>query len=229
MSSGPLHVERDNEVTILRMDADENRFNPTMLDALDAALDEVDASEGPAAIVLTGTGKFFSNGLDLEWMTEAGQEGAAKNVDRVQALFSRVLTSPVPIVAAMNGHTFAAGAMLALACDLRVMRKERGYFCLPEADINIPFTPGMSALIRAKLDVPAAREAMLTAKRYDSREALKARIVDAAEPEKRVVPIAVTLASELASKGRFVISAIKREMYSDAIWALARPFEVPGG
>lgn len=223
-----LHVERDGDVTILRMDAGENRFNPTMLDALDAALDEVDASEGPAAIVLTGTGKFFSNGLDLEWMTEAGQDGAAKNVDRVQALFSRVLTSGVPIVAAMNGHTFAAGAMLALACDVRVMRKDRGFFCLPEADINIPFTPGMSALIRAKLDVTAAREAMLTAKRYDSKEAYRMRIIDVGEAEKRVVPAAVERATDLAGKGRFVVSAIKREMYADATWALARPFEIPG-
>jgi len=225
MNEGALHSETDGDVTVLRMDAEENRFNPSMLDALDAALDEVDGSEGPAAIVLTGTGKFFSNGLDLEWMTEAGQEGAERNVDRVQALFSRVLTSGVPLVAALNGHTFAAGAMLALACDERVMRKDRGFFCLPEADINIPFTPGMSALIRAKLDVPAARESMLTAKRYDSREALEARIVDAAEGEKRVVPAAIERAQALAGKGRFVVAAIKREMYAGAVEALGRPFK----
>lgn len=220
-----LHAEREGDVTILRMDAEENRFNPAMLDALEGALDEVEGTEGPAAIVLTGTGKFFSNGLDLEWMTEAGQEGAERNVDRVQALFSRVLTSPVAIVAALNGHTFAAGAMLALACDERVMRKDRGYFCLPEADINIPFTPGMSALIRAKLDVPAAREAMLTARRYDAKDALKARIVDAAEAEKSVIFAAVERAQALAGKGRFVVSAIKREMYAGAVEALGQPFK----
>ncbi|MDQ3103279.1 MAG: enoyl-CoA hydratase/isomerase family protein [Actinomycetota bacterium] len=220
-----LHTERDGDVTVLRMDAEENRFNPVMLGALEGALDDVDATEGPAAIVLSGTGKFFSNGLDLEWMTEAGQEGAEKNVDRVQALFSRVLTSGVPVVAALNGHTFAAGAMLALACDERVMRKDRGFFCLPEADINIPFTPGMSALIRAKLDVPAAREAMLTAKRYGGADALKARIVDLAEGEKRVEPVAIARAQDLSAKGRFVIAAIKREMYAGAIEALARPFK----
>ncbi len=220
-----LHTERDGDVTVLRMDAEENRFNPVMLGALEGALDDVDATEGPAAIVLSGTGKFFSNGLDLEWMTEAGQEGAEKNVDRVQALFSRVLTSGVPVVAALNGHTFAAGAMLALACDERVMRKDRGFFCLPEAAINIPFTPGMSALIRAKLDVPAAREAMLTAKRYGGADALKARIVDLAEGEKRVEPVAIARAQDLSAKGRFVIAAIKREMYAGAIEALARPFK----
>lgn len=220
-----LHTERDGDVTVLRMDADENRFNPAMLDALEGALDDVDATAGPAAIVLTGTGKFFSNGLDLEWMTEAGQEGAERNVDRVQALFSRVLTSGVPVVAALNGHTFAAGAMLALACDERVMRKDRGFFCLPEADINIPFTPGMSALIRAKLDVPAAREAMLTARRYGGAEALKARIVDLAEGDKRVAPSAIARAQDLSGKGRPVIAAIKREMYAGAVAALARPFK----
>ena len=64
---------------------------------------------------------------------------------RVHELLARLLEIGVPTVAAIQGHAFAAGAMLALAHDERVMRADRGWSCLPEVDINIPFTPGMSA------------------------------------------------------------------------------------
>ncbi|MCG2942458.1 enoyl-CoA hydratase/isomerase family protein, partial [Escherichia coli] len=71
-------------------------------------------------------------------------------VGRIHELFSRVLTFSLPTAAAVNGHAFGGGAMLAMAHDYRVMRDDRGYFCFPEVDINIPFTPGMAALIQAK-------------------------------------------------------------------------------
>ena len=69
----------------------------------------------------------------------------------MHALFGKMLALPVPTVAAIQGHCFAAGAMLAVAHDFRVMRADRGFFCLPEVDIHIPFTPPMAALIQARL------------------------------------------------------------------------------
>lgn len=220
-----IETSREGAVTILRMNAEENRFNPPHLDSLEAALDEVDASEGEAAIVITGTGKFFSNGLDLEWMGRAGEGEPQRNVERVQSMLARLLSSPVAVVAAMNGHAFAAGAMLALACDERVVRTDRGFFCLPEVDINIPFTPGMSALIRAKLPIRTAREAMLTGRRYGGAEAVAAGIADEAAAEDQVVARAVERAAVLAGKNRMVVGAIKTEMYASALEALRQPFK----
>lgn len=212
-----IDTEQRGAVTIIRMDAGENRFHPDNLDALEAAFDAVDASEGPAAIVLTGAGKFFSNGLDLEWMGGAPEGEPQKVVGRVQALFARMLVSPVAIVGAINGHAFAAGAMLALGCDQLVMREDRGFFCLPEVDINIPFTAGMSALIRSRLSTRTAREAMLTGRRYGGTDALAAGIVDEVAAEPDVVARAVARAESLAGKDRSVVAAIKAEMYGDAV------------
>jgi enoyl-CoA hydratase/carnithine racemase len=212
-----IETERKGDVTILRMDAGENRFNPDSLDSLEAAFDEIDASEGPAAIVLTGTGKFFSNGLDLDWMGGAPEGEPQKVVVRTQALLARMLVSPVAIVGAINGHAFAAGAMLALACDQLVMREDRGFFCLPEVDIHIPFTPGMSALIRSKLPVRTAREAMLTGRRYGGHEALEAGIVDDVAAEVDVLTRSVVRAGELAGKDRGVVGAIKSEIYGPVV------------
>ncbi len=218
-----IEAGREGDVTILRIDAGENRFNPDNLEALEGALDAVDGSTGPAAVVLTGSGKFFSNGLDLEWMGAAPEGEPQRNVARVQELLARLLGSPIAVIAAINGHAFAAGAMLALACDERVMRADRGFFCLPEVDINIPFTPGMSALIRAKLPTRTAREAMLTGRRYGGEEALKAGIVDAAVGADEVVPRAIERAAALAPKNRDVVAAIKAELYGPALAALRQP------
>jgi enoyl-CoA hydratase/carnithine racemase len=81
--SAAIAVERAGEVTILRMSAGENRFNPDTLDAIESVLDELERSEDPGALVLTGEGKFFSNGLDLEWMGAAPPGGAEDVLRRV--------------------------------------------------------------------------------------------------------------------------------------------------
>ena len=222
-----IEVTRSGDVHILTMAAGENRFNPTMLAAFDEALTGVEQSEGPAAVVLTGQGKFFSNGLDLEWMmANVEQGGPAEVANGLQALYRRVLTFPVATVAAMNGHAFAGGGMLALACDQRVMRTDRGFFCLPEVDINIPFTNGMSKLIQAKLTPAAAYEVMLTGRRYGAEDAVAAGVVDAALPEDEVLPAAIERAQALAGKQRTTVAAIKQGMFGEVADALA---ETVGG
>lgn len=218
-----LNIERDGDVWVIAMRSGENRFNPDSLSAINTALDEVEASEGPASVVLTGEGKFFSNGLDLEWMGQAPEGGAAEVAEGSMRLMARVLTFPTAVIAAINGHAFAAGAMLALACDSRVMREDRGFFCLPEADINIPFTPGMSALIQSRLTPQTAHEAMLTARRYTAAEALEAGIVQATAAEPEVLGAAIEMARPLTGKSRHVIGAIKGEAYGTIVEKLHLP------
>lgn len=85
---------------------------------------------------------------------------------RVQNLLARVLELGIPTVAAIQGHSFGAAAMLAPAHDERVMRTDRGYFCFPEVDIAIPFSIGMTDLIPSKLSPATAHDAMTTGRRY---------------------------------------------------------------
>ncbi|MEI6447320.1 MAG: enoyl-CoA hydratase/isomerase family protein [Actinomycetes bacterium] len=217
-----IETTRNDDVFVLRMVAEENRFNPTMLAAFTEALDQVEASDGPAAVVLTGEGKFFSNGLDLDWMmANAGEGGPSLVVNGLQALYSRLLTFPTPTIAAVNGHAFAGGGMLALACDQRVMRDDRGFFCLPEVDINIPFTKGMSLLVQARLTPSVARDVMMTGRRYTAEESLAAGIVDATASEDQVVSQAIERAQALAGKDRGTLGTIKRTMFAEVTEALA--------
>src|SRR4051812_5624968 len=109
-------TEPTSGVQILHLDDTENRFNPDWLAEFLGLLDQVEAMPHPTALVVVGSGKFWSNGLDLEWMMAHRGEATAM-VDTVQRMYARVLASPIPTVAALSGHTFAAGAMLALAFD----------------------------------------------------------------------------------------------------------------
>jgi enoyl-CoA hydratase/carnithine racemase len=78
----------------------------------------------------------------LEWMAKVGEQDAQNCVRKLHDVVARLLTFPLPTVATITGHAFAGGALLALACDYRVMREDRGFFCLPETDIRLVFTPG---------------------------------------------------------------------------------------
>jgi enoyl-CoA hydratase/carnithine racemase len=101
------------------------------------------------------------------------------------------------------------------------MRADRGYFCLPEADINIPFTPGMSALIQAKLPPAAATSAMLAARRFGGEEAALHGIVDGTAGQDALLSAAVELAASQAPKLGATLGTIKQRMYAPVLATLA--------
>ena len=212
-----IQLHRDGDVYVLHMRDDENRMNRTWLDAMNAALDEVEADPTAGSLVTTGEGKFYSNGLDLEWLLRPDTEDMRQFVAEVEKLLARVIEFPLITVAGCNGHTFAAGAMLALCHDFRVMRADRGFFCLPEADIKIPFTPGMNSLIMQRLTITTAHEVMVTAKRVGGEEAERKHIVHAAVPVGDVLPRAIEMAAAAGGKDRATLQVIKRRMYGETI------------
>jgi enoyl-CoA hydratase/carnithine racemase len=210
--------EWDDKIAVLDLGEDENRFSPEFLDAINAQLDDIEAS-GAQGLVTTARGKFYTNGLDLDWLT-AHPEQMQSYVARVQGLLARVLTLPIPTAAAVTGHAFGAGAMLAMAHDVRVMRADRGFFCFPEVDIRIPFTDGMAALIQAKLTPRAAVASMTTGRRFGGVEAAEFGIVDATAGEGAVTAAATELLRPLGGKDPGTLGAIKQTMFRAAAQAL---------
>jgi enoyl-CoA hydratase/carnithine racemase len=216
-----IDLNREDNVFILRFDVPENRFRPDGLAAWNEALDEVEAAGSPAALVTTGTGKFYSNGLDLEWLMGQSDEAVrSAYVPGVLALMARILTFPTITVAAINGHSFGAGAQLTLAHDYRVMRSERGYWCMPEIDIKVPLHPGMTAIIQARLSHATAHELIVTGTRYNAETALEKGIVDHRVPEEEVLSKSVEIAAALAAKADPTMQALKVGMYSRVLEAM---------
>ncbi|BCO37403.1 enoyl-CoA hydratase [Mycobacterium heckeshornense] len=213
-----MNLGYDGKIAVLDLGDDENRFSPDFLDEFDAHLDEV-VGGSAQGLVTTAAGKFYTNGLDLDWLMAHGDQ-TPWYVNRVQVLLARMLALPVPTAAALPGHAFGAGAMLALAHDFRVMRADRGFFCFPEVDIRIPFTPGMAALIQAKLTPQAAVASMTTGRRFGGRDAEAIGIVDATAPEGAVAAAAVGMLKPLDGKDRGTLGAIKNTMFAQVVATL---------
>src|SRR5215469_38858 len=101
-------LARHDDVFVLDIGDGENRFHPDWLASVNGALDEVEKAEGPRALVTAATGKFYSNGLDLDWLFAHSDEYNGY-LAAVHALLARLLSLPLITVAALQGHTFAAG------------------------------------------------------------------------------------------------------------------------
>jgi enoyl-CoA hydratase/carnithine racemase len=215
-----MDIRRDGDVLVVDLGSGENRFNRALVDGLNDALDRVER-DGAAALVTAATGKIWSNGLDLDWMASSGE--GATFVRDMQRVFARVLLLPVPTAAAITGHCFAGGAMFALAHEVRVMRADRGFFCLPEADIGLPFTPGMAALVDARMPSFAAlRDVAVYGMRLGGTEAAARGIVDEAVAEAEVLPRALERVRALAGKDRATLGTIKQRFFGAVATALER-------
>ncbi len=144
----------------------------------------------------------------------------------MQTVLARVLELGVPTVAAVNGHAFGAGAMLALCHDAVVMRADRGYWCLPEVDLGMELTPGELGLIRAKLPPAVANEALTTGRRYSGPEALAAGIVQRTAEVDDVLDDATGIAAERAIRAGRTLRSIKRGLYGTIADQLRRDIAV---
>ncbi len=226
------HLDHDGDVWLLNLGSGENRFNPAMLAGLNEVLDEIERASGPRALVTSAEGKFWSTGLDLDWML-ANADQAAGMLRDVQLVLARFLLLPVPTVAAIGGHAFGAGAMLSCAHDQAVMRADRGYWCLPEVDLGLPFTHGMDGLVRSRLPIRTSHEAMTTGRKYGGAAAAAAGLVDAAAAGDLVLTRAIERAAPLAAKAGPSLGGIKARIYATVVAGLREspgdPFAIAAG
>jgi enoyl-CoA hydratase/carnithine racemase len=211
-----VDLTRDGNVFTLDFGAGANAFNDTSLAEIFAVLDEVSAA-GPVALVTTGSGKSYCQGLDLEWISAQSAEVSGRMVADVHRLYLRLLELPAYTVAAVNGHAFGGGAMLAISHDASYMKTGAGWWCLPEATLGMPFTPGMAALLKDSLPQPVVRRAMMTANRFTGPEAASHGIVTAAVDGDDLLAVAQAEAAAHAGvPGAFVV-ATRAALYADAL------------
>lgn len=198
----------------------EHRLNPSLIKQVHDALDQAEEC-GAQALLLAGEGRFFCNGMDLQYISANMSQAMAIQTD-AEKLMRRVLTLGMPTVAALNGHTAAGGAMLALAFDKRLMTAEsQSVFFIPGIDLGLAYSTGMTELMKAKMPLAMWNDVLCMGKRFQSEELLKHGVVEARPPAADLFDSAMELATSLKSKGkdektRDTLHKIKGNLYKDA-------------
>ena len=168
-----LTLALDGAVATITLNRPEKRnaISPVMIDELLAALDEIEA--GPSRVaILTGAGKAFCAGMDLEALSALATFSFEQNLEdskRMARLFRRLYFFPKPLIAAVNGAAMAGGTGIATMCDftLAVPEAKFGY-----TEVKIGFIPALvSVFLRRQIGEKRARDLLLTGRIFDAAEA----------------------------------------------------------
>lgn len=187
----------------------EGKFNPASLAEFNQALDQVLADETIAGLIISGEEKKFSLGLDLQYLTTEKPDLAMDFVHQCMKMIGRLLTLPIPLVSAINGHAYGLGAMIVLASDYQVMREDRGYFCLPEVDLGMVLIPSMNALVINKMNNRAVRDSLLAGEKISAPMALAHGIIDHCCSLDALFTEAEKLIQAMLGKNRDAVSGLK--------------------
>ena len=216
---GMYEYRLDEQVALLTMN--ESKFNIDSVTEFLSVLNEIEKDmNAKALIVRSSDEKMWSTGLDLEWLLPLIQKGERGVTDvfpaKLTELFKIMLFYPMITVAAITGHAFAGGAVMACCFDFRFMRKGRGYFCFPEVNLGIPLLPSFTALMKKAIPMDLVEDMQLTARRLTAEECEARHITVKACTMDELVNEAISFAKGL-NKERPIVSKLKNVMHKDIL------------
>lgn len=235
-----LRMELHGAVAVVTLDrAPANALNHMVMQEIAALLPKL-AEPWVRAVVLTGQGRTFSAGLDLfevfSYPPDQAAEFARSFDDALIGLFALEL----PVVAAINGHAIAGGAILAAAADFRLVIDDGAKLGVPELLVGVPFPTSALEIMRYACAGPHLHEVLLRGRTYGPAEAVARRLADEVVPAAELSARALALAEELATPPRDSFAATKRGLRhaalsrmravrtggEDPVWSLWRTPEV---
>ncbi len=221
-----MSLRNEGKVAIISMDNGKNANNLEFALQLLDLLKQVEEEKSNKALILASSDeKNWSQGIDVMWLMGSIQNG---NKDDVKAFLSTMdevyalmMQYPMPIIAAMNGHTFGNGIVIAAACDFRFMRSDRGYICFPEVDMNIPFVPGLIDVILKAMPQYKFNEMMLTGRKLSAPELAAANFIDRTFDSLESLNEGALSFAQSFSKSRAIFAEHKRRLHKPVLEALA--------
>eukprot|EP01084_Bolivina_argentea_P054517 99965_1 len=203
-----------------------NVWNPQFTQQFNSALHYAESIKGQKCLVITGTESFFSAGIDFKHFVNGLSNEMVQNSQlirkQISSIFKKLLSFNMPTVAAINGHAFGIGLLIALCCDYRIMKKECGKLCMPAVKLSLTPNKAWRKIMPSKLPSDTIRTAMLTGKQYGSKQAFNAQIIDEeinAENNDSFIEKCIEFASMLTrfAHNRENYSQIKNDLYCDII------------
>jgi enoyl-CoA hydratase len=192
-----------------------NALDLEVLKAIPPILAEVDEA-GPRAAVLTGTDSVFSAGADLLRVLQEGEEYIREAIPHLGNAFRSIFTFPRPLVAAINGHAIAGGAVIACACDHRVAAEGDARIGFAELRVGVPFPADALEIVR-HVTGSHFEEVILFGRNHGVKEAQQKGLVDEIVPADEVMPTALERADRLGSIPPPVYSLNKKAMRDPVI------------
>jgi enoyl-CoA hydratase len=203
-----VHTDDRPPVRMLRMEHGKvQALDLELLEAIDAAFARADADD-VGALVLTGTGRAFSAGVDLFRLVDGGADYVERFLPLLTEVLLRLFACPRPLVTAVNGHAIAGGALIAWCGDLRVMASGTGRIGIPEVRVGVPFPVAPLEIARFACGARLS-STVFRADTWDPGAALAHGLVDETVAPDALIARATEVAAGLASVPREVFGLTK--------------------
>ncbi len=196
-----ITIEVDNGIATMYLDRPEklNAMNPTMFEELGVAADYIRDDSAVKVAIVTGRGRAFSAGIDLNSLQEynvVDLQAFRAVVRKIQRNFRAYELIEKPIIAMVNGHALGAGTEMALACDM-ILASTEATFGLPEVNIGLVVDLGGTQRLQRYIGVHRAKELILTGKKIDAAEADRIGLVNAVYTPEELESKTLELANHL--------------------------------
>ncbi|HYA15475.1 MAG TPA: enoyl-CoA hydratase/isomerase family protein [Syntrophales bacterium] len=187
-----------------------NALNETVVDEITGCLKELADDAGVRAVILTGTGKFFTFGFDIPEFLNYPKESFIRYLTKFTDLYAYLFMFPKPVIAALNGHTIAGGCMLAIACDYRIMVSGKAKIALNEINFGSSLFAGSVDILKLLLGQREAEKAAYTGAMYSAEEAHRIGLIDQISSEAELEAEAKKIARQYAEKDGAAFRSIKK-------------------
>lgn len=215
-----MQLEEHDQIYVLTLTNGQhgNALNDAVIQEYLAIFDQIEATREDACLIITNNDpKTFCTGIDLPWLMQ--QEDFMGFIHRLENFLIRLGLLNLPVIAAINGNAYAGGALIATACDFRIMRADKGRFCYSELNVKLPFTAGLLETVHLLPCPDAVYELCLTADAWGGEYCLERRIINQISSAENLLQDAMTLAQKMAGKDRHTYTQIKHGLRANLLKA----------
>lgn len=217
-----IHIEQAGNVAILRMEHGKvQAIDTELLEEAGARLNEVSHTTS-TAMVITGTGKAFSAGVDLYRILNGGPEYLRGFLMALSSTLVKLFTYPIPVVAAINGHAIAGGCILAAACDYKIMAAGSGKMGVTELLVGVPFPVAALEIMRSTVPAAALQTLVYSGKLCDPDEARSIGLVDEVVAPENLLDRAMSVAGDYGRIPQISFRLTKQHIRRPAIERIER-------
>lgn len=217
-----LRSENRNGIEIVYLENPPvNALDREFLEAIATHFGEL-ARKSPPAVILTAEGGAFSAGADLFKVVEESEAYIESSVGALSAAFGALFEFPRPLIAAVNGHAIAGGAVITCACDYRIMAEGKGRIGIAELKVGVPFPSYALEIIRFAVAPQHLQQLVYLGRAYRPEEAMEKGFVDEVVPPDDLMDRSMAVAERLAAIPADTFGMMKKLLRQPTLDRIAR-------